>query len=212
MDKLRIRTFILFLFGGLLLSISRLALAVIATLPTSQNFSEWLSNSKTLLIIADEILAFAIILLGTAIILIIQQNFQRTPIRSAIFGISFLAAIFGWISVTLDLGRIVYPVNGLNVITTQLPIYLSQIYGALHFSDLALGVGTITLASMSMNEHRKIFLSGIIIGFLQVVGTYYGLPVIKSLIILSNLSWLAWTIIYSLIQIKKIRIPVSDDY
>lgn len=212
MDKLRIRTFILFLFGGLLLSISRLALAGTATLPTSQHFSEWLSNSKTLLIIADEILAFAIILLGTAIILIIQQNFQRTPIRSAIFGISFLAAIFGWINVTLDLGRIVYPVNGLNVITDQLPIYLGQIYGALHFSDLALGVGTIALASISMNEHRKIFLGGIIIGFLQVVGTYYGLPVIKILVILSNLSWLAWIMIYSFVQIKKIRLRVSDDY
>lgn len=108
-------------------------------------------------------------------------------------------AIFGWTIVILDLGRIVYPVNGITIIESQLPNYLSNTFGALHLSDLSLGVATVTLASLKSNLLR---LSGVFVGLMQIIGSYYRFLIDKVIGIISILCWLVWIVIYSLVQIK----------
>lgn len=187
-----------FMIGGLLLSIPLAILAIISELPVSA--TEWTERHKTLLIIADECFPFAIVLLGIATLLIASKKWRAFPVSSALAIFTLFMASVGWINIALDLGRLVYPVNNLGVFREYADLYVSQVYGNLHWAALALGVGTIALGFIS--ERRNIFIFSIMIGVLQVIGTYYGFHPPIWLPLLATAGWLLWAFIFSLHQLK----------
>lgn len=92
----------------------------------------------------------------------------------------------------------VYPVNGIKPLEKHgLSTTILQIYSRLHLSDLSLGIMTISLSSLIPN--LSLTFSGVIIGSMQMMFTYYSKKLNYKMHIFTIVIWNIWIILFQIL-------------
>ena len=98
---------------------------------------------------------------------------QNKNILTGFVTTSFILMLITWLLIMFETGRLVYPVNGLPVVTgDNLRTTLAEIYAAWHLCDILLGLFIIFWSGLLSHSFWKY--SGITIGLLQMICTYFG--------------------------------------
>lgn len=180
------------------LSLSRILLA---RLSQSNYFlstpADWVRSSNKLLKFSDELLAVSSFLFSSYILFFLLSAKEENYFITALIIASLLYCVIAWVGLVLMIGNMVYPVNGIKMLkASELPTALLQIYARLHLADLALGILTISLSTLSPNVY--ITLSGCLAGVLQMVFTYYGKPINYKAHVMSVIAWAIWLILFQI--------------
>ena len=188
---------------GLLLAIPLICVALVSALPeNTADLGAWLHDSKTLLIIADEVLMFASIVLLALAVLLYQAFAPRHKTIAALGLTAWSVATVGFVITILAIGRLVYPVNGIAVPTESLEYSVAPVFSSLHLASIALGVGIITFGFGFKKKSMAIV--SCIVGVLQIVGTYFAAATPVWLLLAAAFAWAMWTFLVS-IELKKLN-------
>ena len=129
-----------------------------------------------LLMVVDELLMVSALMSGCAFFNARERWARNGRTLTGLTVVSFALMLIAWVVIVLGTGRLVYPVNGLPVITDDgLQAAVAEIYGAWHLCDITLGVFMISWAGLSSRPLWKY--SGAAIGLAQILSTYFGQPV-----------------------------------
>lgn len=183
----------------LMLSISRIILAYISqSMSFLTETAKWIKSHEIILKLCDELLAIASFLFSSYIIFFVLSYKQGNHFSLAIIIASLLYCIFAWIGIILTIGNMVYPVNGIKPLEKHgLSTTILQIYSRLHLSDLSLGIMTISLSSLIPN--LSLTFSGVIIGSMQMMFTYYSKKLNYKMHIFTIVIWNIWIILFQIL-------------
>ena len=189
-------TKIIMILCGLLMAIPLICVALVSALPeNTADLNAWLEDSKTLLIVADEVLMFASILLLAAAVLLYRALSPQGKTSAAIGLAAWGVATVGFVIAILAIGRLIYPVNGIAVPTESLEYSIAPVFSSLHLASIALGFGVIAFGAAL---GKKALIVSIAAGILQIVGTYFAVQTPIWLLLVAAFAWLVWTTFASL--------------
>ncbi|GAB6671765.1 hypothetical protein BOVMAS25_17230 [Streptococcus uberis] len=188
----------LVILSTIMLSISRILIAQISRSKSfGENYGKWISENDKKLKFGDEILSFASLLFSIYITMLISHEIQHFSFITAIIVVSLIYCNIAWIGIVFIIGNIIYPVNGIETVKNdRLSVSVLQVYSRMHFSELALGLLTISLAYTSSIELIKYM--GCIVGILQMISTYYSQPIKYKFYIFSIILWNIWIVFFQL--------------
>ena len=139
----------------------------------TNSLQETVNQHRTLLMIIDELLMLSTILCGSSFFNVRKVYSQNKNILTGFVTTSFILMLITWLLIMFETGRLVYPVNGLPVVTgDNLRTTLAEIYAAWHLCDILLGLFIIFWSGLLSHSLWKY--SGITIGLLQMICTYFG--------------------------------------
>lgn len=142
-------------------------------LKSAKFLQETVNQHRTLLMIIDELLMLSTILCGGVFYSVRKVYSQNKNILTGFVTVSFILMLMAWLLIMFETGRLVYPVNGLPVVTgDNLRTTLAEIYAAWHLCDILLGLFIIFWSGLLSHSFWKY--SGITIGLLQMICTYFG--------------------------------------
>ena len=116
----------------------------------TNSLQETVNQHCTLLMIIDELLMLSTILCGSSFFYVRKVYSQNKIILTGSVTVSFILMLMAWLLIMFETGRLVYPVNGLPVVTGgNLRTTLAEIYAAWHLCDILLGLFIIFLSGLS---------------------------------------------------------------
>ena len=116
----------------------------------TNSLQETVNQHRTLLMIIDELLMLSTILCGGVFYNVRKVYSQNKNILTGFVTVSFILMLITWLLIMFETGRLVYPVNGLPVVTGgNLRTTLAEIYAAWHLCDILLGLFIIFLSGLS---------------------------------------------------------------
>lgn len=181
----------LLLAGGVLFAVVQLVLAWLSHVPSDPaRLLAWVEEHFAQLAFADEVLAFAVPILTVGIILLYRHLRQRSPVSALVGLVTYGVTAVVYTIVMLELGRLIYPVNGLPISTDGALATVSQVYAGVHSAALALGAAMIAFGVAW--QKRSMLTLSIIAGALQIVGTYYATTPPFWLLATAIIAGLAW--------------------
>lgn len=188
---------------GFLLAIPLICVALVSALPeNTADLGAWLQDSKTLLIIADEVLMFASIALLAAAVLLYRVFVPRHKTIAALGLAAWSVATVGFVIAILAIGRLIYPVNGIAVPTESLEYSIAPVFSSLHLASIALGVGIITFGFGF--KKKSMAIASCIAGILQIAGTYFAVATPVWLLLAAAFAWAMWTLFVG-VELKKLN-------
>ena len=188
---------------GFLLAMPLICVALVSVLPeNTADLGVWLQDSKTLLIIADEMLMFASIVLLASTVLLYQAFAPRHKTIAALGLAAWGVAMVGFVITILAIGRLIYPVNGIAVPTESLEYSVAPVFSSLHLASIALGIGIITFGFGFKKKSMAIV--SCMVGILQIVGTYFAVATPVWLLLAAAFAWAMWTLLVS-VELKKLN-------
>ncbi|AXQ77706.1 hypothetical protein DDV21_000745 [Streptococcus chenjunshii] len=164
----------MFLAGCLIYMVVRIGFLYFSfQLEMTNSLQQTVERHSSLLMAVDELLMFSTILFGSTFYNVRKLYFQNKKILTGLLVTSFILMLMVWLLIVVKTGRLIYPVNGLPVVTgDNLSAALAEIYAAWHLCDILLGLFMISWAGLLSRPLWKY--SGIIIGLIQVFCTYFG--------------------------------------
>lgn len=133
--------------GALLTGVALLLLSLLPSEPSEPiEMAAWVERGDSLLSWSDELLFFAIISWGAgARGLLFSASKAGSAMRTV--GVTALAvALVALVVLLLELGRLVYPVSGIQLSAEALALVVSSAFGALHLAFLGFAVAAVTLS------------------------------------------------------------------
>ncbi|MFT4296779.1 MAG: hypothetical protein QM582_15360 [Micropruina sp.] len=184
----------LLIAGGLLFTGALLCVGLASQdLPTSVSLLEWAGRHRGALALADEGLAFAVAGYTVALVLLYRRLRQRSPIASLVGVVVHGVGAVGFVSATLALGRLVYPVSTVSVSEQGALLSAAQVFGGIHFAAIALGASIVAFG-VALGGRPMIGLS-LAVGVLQVAGSYFAGTTPVWLLATALVSWLLWSMV-----------------
>lgn len=191
--------------GFCLLTMSLLIMALTLPMPSADTVGvkHWVTQNLFWLQVADELLAFATPVILTATLLFYEQIKKQQPISSSLAMVIAIVLTIGTISgIVLPLGRLVYPVNGLPVVTGEMAVMTaSQVFAGIHWSMLVLALYVLIFSYLIRSFLVRLL--AVVVVPLQIVGTYYASKIFVPLNVLAVVSLLLWAIVVGICLIKK---------
>ncbi|MGT2907069.1 hypothetical protein [Streptococcus dentiloxodontae] len=161
-------------------------------LGSTNSLLQTINQQGGLLMAMDELLIFSAILFGCTFYKVGNTYFQKDSILTGLLKASFTLLLMAWLLIVLETGRLVYPVNGLPVVTgDNLQAALAKIYAVWHLCDILLGLFLVSWSLLLSHSFWKY--SGVTIGLMQILCTYFGQsikPVPLLIAILLSTIWL----------------------
>lgn len=192
----------LLLAGGVLFAAAQLVMAWLSNVPSDPaRLLDWAEGHFPQLFFVDEALAFAVPILTVGMILLYRYLRSHSPVSALAGVVAYGVAAVAYITVTLALGRLIYPVNGLPMSTDGVLMAISQVFAGMHFAAIALGVAIVAIG-VALRQRALLVLS-IVVGVLQVVGTYYGTTPPFWLLALAIGAWVVWIVAVGQCMLKS---------
>lgn len=185
---------IVWLMGFGLLAAASIIIAMSLPIPSADvsGVMAWAQQHQTLLQLADEMLACGASILLVIVVVLYGKLRKRHPVGvSVLLALGIVVAI-GAFYAMMALGRLVYPVNGLPIVSETSVLSVSQLFAGLHWMALALAACIIAVAVIT--KSRIIILTSACVALLKVVGTYYAGKVSVPLTVVSEVTLLGWSI------------------
>ena len=185
---------IVWLMGFGLLAAACISIAMSLPIPSADvsGVMAWAQQYQTLLQLADEMLACGASILLVIVVVLYGKLRKRHPVGvSVLLALGIVVAI-GAFYAMMALGRLVYPVNGLPIISETNVLSASQLFAGLHWMALALAACVIAVAIIT--KSRLIILTSACVALLKVVGTYYAGEVSVPLTVVSEVALFGWSI------------------
>lgn len=185
---------IVWLMGFGLLAAACISIAMSLPIPSvdASGVMAWVQQYRTILQMADEILACGASMLLAVIVVLYGRHRERHPVgMSVVLALGVIVAI-GAFYAMMALGRLVYPVNGLPIDSATSVLSASQLFAGLHWMALALAACVIAVAIIT--KSRLIILTSACVALLKVVGTYYAGEVSVPLTVVSEVTLFGWSI------------------
>lgn len=138
---------VLFVVGALLAAVALVLIALLPRVPAEPTeIVAWVEQGRTQLMWADELLFFAVLSWCAGVWgLYTGADAAATTCRTVGL-VAFLMAQVVLIVVLLSLGRLVYPVFGIELSADAIALLVSETYGALHLAMLAFAVAAASLS------------------------------------------------------------------
>lgn len=190
-------------FGLLVVSLMMVALTLPMSSADAVSVKHWVAQHLFWLQVADELMAFATSMILTATLLFYEQIKKQQPISSSLAMMIAIVLTIGMISgIVLPLGRLVYPVNGLPVVTGEMAVMTaSQVFAGIHWSMLVLALYVLIFSYLIRSFLVRLL--AVVVVPLQIVGTYYASKIFVPLNVLAVVSLLLWAIVVGICLIKK---------
>ncbi|MEK3762164.1 hypothetical protein MKZ07_27590 [Paenibacillus sp. FSL P4-0338] len=156
----------------------------------------WLSEWRFQLSMADEVLFFAAVLLIPSIAALYRLLVQVNPVLTE-FGCGLLAvSVPVYIVLVIILGRLVYPVYGIELTPESYRLIISFYYGGVHCVALVVGIATILLSLVIWKSGLGQFTAalGLLTGVFDLIGSYPWL-LGEGMILISQLLFSGWLVI-----------------
>lgn len=185
---------IVWLMGFGLLAVASIIIAMSLPIPSADvsGVMAWVQQHQTLLQLADEMLACGASILLVIVVVLYGKLRKRHPVGvSVLLALGIVVAI-GAFYAMMALGRLVYPVNGLPIVSETSVLSVSQLFAGLHWMALALAACIIAVAVIT--KSRIIILTSACVALLKVVGTYYAGKVSVPLMVISEVALFGWSI------------------
>ena len=185
---------IVWLMGFGLLAAASIIIAMSLPIPSTDvsGVMAWVQQHQTYLQLADEMLACGASILLVIVVVLYGKLRKRHPVGvSVLLALGIVVAI-GAFYAMMALGRLVYPVNGLPIVSETSVLSASQLFAGLHWMALALAACIIAVAVIT--KSRIIILTSACVALLKVVGTYYAGEVSVPLTVVSEVTLLGWSI------------------
>ncbi len=181
----------LLLTSGALFGITQLTLAWVSRVSVnSASVLAWVQEHLAWLSFVDEALMLSVLIMTVGMVLLYKHLRRRRPISSLVGLTAYGVAVIGYSSVVLALGRLVYPVNGVSISGDSALMAASQVFAGMHFAAIALGVAVIAFGVAL--RARSLLILSIVVGMLQIAGTYYGDTPPFWLLVTAIVGWLVW--------------------
>lgn len=184
-----------FLIASLLFAIYFVLSCLVPSPPSdTAQLHSWITEWKTYIQIADEILIFATLALLPSIYTLanpIKEN--ESPLVLFASGLFFLLVVPMFVLVDLLLGRLVYPVNVYPLSEETIVFLLSLITGTMHMISLVLALA-ILLFSISFRKKTwggLVLVMGILVFGFQITASYPWL-LSPGVLLLCQLSFPIW--------------------
>lgn len=161
---------------------------------SAASLREAVDQCCALLMALDELLVLSAVLGGWAFYTGLESRVHRGRTLTGLAVASFALMLIAWVVIVLGTGRLVYPVNGLSVISDDgLRAAVAGIYGAWHLCDIMLGVFMIAWAGLLSRPLWKY--SGVAVGLAQIISTYFGQSVHPTPMLIAIALSTAWLLI-----------------
>jgi hypothetical protein len=185
---------IVWLMGFGLLAAASVSIAMSLPIPSvaASGVMAWVQQHQTLLQLADEILACGASILLAIVVVLYGKFRERHPVGASVLLALGVIATIGAFYAMMTLGRLVYPVNGLPIISETNVLSASQLFAGLHWMALALAACVVAVAIIT--KSRLIILTSACVALLKVVGTYYAGEVSVPLTVVSEVALFGWSI------------------
>lgn len=185
---------IVWLMGFGLLAAACISIAMSLPIPSvdASGVMAWVQQHQTLLQLADEILACGASILLAIVVVLYGKFRERHPVGASVLLVLGVIATIGAFYAMMALGRLVYPVNGLPIVSETSVLSASQLFAGLHWMALALAACVIAVAIIT--KSRLIILTSACVALLKVVGTYYAGEVSVPLTVVSEVTLFGWSI------------------
>lgn len=195
----------LLIVGFCLLAVSLLIVALTLPMPSADavGVKNWVTQNLLWLQVADELLAFATPVILTATLLLYGRIKKQQPINSSLAMMITITLTIGTTTgVVLPLGRLVYPVNGLPIVTGEMAVMTaSQVFAGIHWLMLILALFILIFSRIISSS--LVTALAIAAVPLQIVGTYYASEIFIPLALVAIISLLLWGIASGIYLIKK---------
>ena len=138
---------VLFSVGAMLAAVALVLIALLPRVPAEPTeIVAWVEQGRMQLMWADELLFFAV-LSWCAGVLGLYARWDAASTTWGLVGLAaFLTAQVTLVVVLLSLGRLVYPVFGIELSADATALIVSETHGALHLAMLAFAVAALTLS------------------------------------------------------------------
>ena len=189
---------IVWLMGFGLLAVASIIIAMSLPIPSAgvSGVMAWVQQNQTHLQLADEMLACGASILLVIVVVLYGKLRKRHPVGvSVLLALGIVVAI-GAFYAMMALGRLVYPVNGLLIVSETSVLSASQLFAGLHWMALALVACIIAVAVIT--KSRIIILTSACVALLKVVGTYYAGEVSVPLMVISEVALFGWSIMIAI--------------
>lgn len=138
---------VLFAGGALLAAVALVLIAGLPRVPAEPaEIVAWVEQGRSQSMWADEVLFFAVLSGCAGIGGLYAGSDAATTTRRVVGFAAFLLAQVALVVVLLSLGRLVYPVFGIELSADATALLVSETYGALHVAMLAFAVAAVSLS------------------------------------------------------------------
>lgn len=138
---------VLFAVGALLAAVALVLIALLPRVPAEPTeIVAWVEQGRTQLMWADELLFFAVLSWCAGVFGLYAGTNAARATRGLIGFAAFLTAQVALVVVLLSLGRLVYPVFGIELSVDAAALIVSETYGALHLAMLAFAAAAVSLS------------------------------------------------------------------
>jgi hypothetical protein len=133
--------------GVLLTAVALLLLSLLPAVPSGAvALTAWADRGFTLLSWSDELLFFAVLCWGAGARRLVSSREAGSSARINVGMTALATALVALIVVLLAVGRLVYPVFGIDMSADVLALLVSSTYGAVHLAYLGFAVAAVTLS------------------------------------------------------------------
>lgn len=150
---------------------------------------DWVGQSRVLLVISNEAMAFATAFLGAATYFLSRFTHDVSPSLASIGAGSFALAAVCLAVATLAVGRLIYPVLDLPIPADITQSMAPLAFAAVHMATIGLAGGIICFSAA---QRRSITVFGLAVASILLVGTYYATSISLWLHLVSLAGLLAW--------------------
>lgn len=154
------------------------AVLLLALLPRAPSEAEalvgWVSESRSLLVWSDELLFFAVVCFGAGARGAFRSGRTRRSIRINVGLEAFGVALVSLLVLLLVVGRLVYPVFGIELSAEVVALLVSAAFGSLHLALLGFAVAAVALTWSAGNGRGGWLVSivGIVMGAVFAAGSF----------------------------------------
>lgn len=138
---------VLFVVGALLAAVALVLIALLPRVPAEPTeIVAWVEQGRVQLMWADELLFFAVLSWCAGGLGLYAGPGAASTARGLVGLAAFFTAQVALVVVLLSLGRLVYPVFGIELSADATALIVSETYGALHLAMLAFAVAAVSLS------------------------------------------------------------------
>lgn len=161
-------------------------------LESTGSVQQTIDHHGSLLMVMGELLMLSTILCGCTFYNVRKLYFQNERVPTGLLVVSLALLSMAWLAIVVKTGRLVYPINGLPVVTgDSLQTTLAEIYALWHACDILLGLFMISWSGLVSHSFWKY--SGAAVGLMQMLCTYFAQgmkPIPLSMAIALSTIWL----------------------
>ncbi|MFT4228479.1 hypothetical protein [Micropruina sp.] len=138
---------VLFAVGAQLAAVALVLIALLPRVPAEPTeIVAWVEQGRMQLMWADELLFFAVLSWCAGLLGRYARRDAASTARGLIGLAAFLTAQVALVVMLLSLGRLVYPVFGIELSADATALIVSETYGGLHLAMLAFAVAAVSLS------------------------------------------------------------------